>query len=137
MMKPLDPVRLARVRNAVQEALSFLLDHLQTEGIMYWHQRYVGIGEELERDNYDLVVKTVRENHEVSTREAERMDLLPHYLDSEPQEESERLERGHRKHAKYHKAFIYSLQLLRATDTLRVYTSYRIFNEPTVIQKLR
>ncbi|MBI4680997.1 MAG: hypothetical protein HY753_07290 [Nitrospirae bacterium] len=88
------------------------------------------------RSNYDRVVQMVGENHDISLIEADRMDLICHYLDTPPREESERLERGHEKNGKYYKAFMYSLQLWHAADALRVYTTYRIFREPVAIHKL-
>jgi hypothetical protein len=63
------------------------------------------------------------------------MDLLCHYLDTPPREESERLEHGHRKNGNYYKAFMYSLQLRGTADALRVYTTYGIFNEPAAIKR--
>ena len=131
MMKELDPNRLSRICNAVQEGLSVMLEYLQAEGITDWHQRYAGIQQALQLGNYDQVVAMVNTNHE----KADRMDLLCHYLDTPPREESERLEQGHKRYGSYYKAFKYSLQLWRATDALRVYTTYRIFNEPNAIQR--
>ncbi len=134
-MKELDPNRLSRICNAVQEGLSVLLEYLQKEGMTDWHRRYSGIQQELRLGNYDEVVAMVKTNHEVSKQEADRMDLLCHYLDTPPREELQRLELGHKRYGKYYKAFMYSLQMRRATNALRVYTTYRIFNEPIAIQK--
>jgi hypothetical protein len=134
-MKELDPHRLSRICNAVQEGLSVLLEYLQTEGIADWHQRYTLIQQELRLGNYEEVVAMVKTNHRISHDEADRMDLLCHYLGTPPREESKRLEQGHKRYGKYYKALMYSVQLWRATDALRVYTAYRIFNEPIAIQK--
>jgi hypothetical protein len=134
-MKELDPSRLSRIYNTVQEGLSVLLEYLQAEGMTDWHKRYAGIQQALQVANSDQVVAMANTNHEISQREADRMDLLCHYLDTPPGEESERLEQGRKRYGRYYTAFRYSLQLWHAADVLRVYTTYRIFNEPMAIQR--
>jgi len=96
-MKERDPEKLNRIVSAVRSALTDLLAHLEENGLQDWLRRYAEIQRPMEAGSYGEVVEMVKTSADATLAEADRMDLVCHYLDTPPQEESERLARGHAK----------------------------------------
>ena len=131
----LNPQRIESIIDTIKEALALLLDYLHKTGIDDWAERYSGIDELLEMGNYEKVVEIVQANSKTVIEADESMDLVCHYLDKAPPHEIERLEKGRQKYGKYIDASFFAMQLRQATDVLRIYIAYGIYNEPINVRK--
>ncbi len=129
-MPALDPVRLEHLAGLLKRTLDSFLAYLESERLLDWHSRYLGIQKELAAGNYEKAVAMTKEQIHITDQEADRMNLLCRYLDNAPKAEVERLERGRQMYGKYEGALEFLLPLSDATNSLRVYIAYRIYNEP-------